>query len=218
MWQIIKAELNYHRIILIFGSITVLLFGNAAKFGFEEFDLSEMAWMVFLSAYTVINMLTQKEKREHYFARLPLPIKTIGLARISLLYLVFFGLLLLGFPDVMAWEKLTKDLRSWTILLGNTLLLTAYALSLIFVDLYAIGNRKYRRIFWASIAGYGLLMTALVTVSVSYYDKENIPCLVALLLQKPILPVLLSVLPIPILFYLSVVVFVQRKSYLTSKG
>jgi magnesium-transporting ATPase (P-type) len=217
MWQIIKAELIYHKIVLIFGSITVLLFANAAKFGFEEFDLSEWAWMVFLAAYAVIQLLTQKEKREHYFARLPLPIKTIGLARISLLYLIFFGLLLLGFPDEMAWENLTRDLRAWTILLGNTLLLIAYALSLIVVDLNAIGNRKYRRIFWASIAGYALLMTTLVTVSVAYDDKENIPDLVALLLQKPILPILLSLLPIPILFYLSVAVFERRKSYMTSK-
>lgn len=218
MWQIIKAELSYHKIVLIFGSITVLLFGNAAHFGLEEFDLSEMAWMVFLAAYTVINLLTQKEKREHYFARLPLPIRTIGLARIAFLYLVFFGLLLLGFPDEMAWGNLTRDLRAWTILLGNTLLLIAYALSLIVVDLCAIGNRKYRQICWASIAGYGLLMTALVTLSVTYYDKENVPYLVALLLQKPILPVLMSLLPLPILFYLSVAVFVRRKSYMAKKG
>ena len=118
----------------------------------------------------------------------------------------------------MAWESLTRNLRAWTMLLSNTLLLFAYALSLMVVDLKAIGNRKYHIIFWASIAGYALVMVALVTASVIYDDKENIPYLVALLLQKPILPVLLGLLPIPILFYLSVAVFVRRKSYMACKG
>ena len=61
-------------------------------------------------------------------------------------------------------------------------------------------------------------MTALVATAVVYYDKENIPYWVALLLQKPILPVLLTLLPIPILFRLSVLIFMQRKSYLAQKG
>lgn len=62
MWQIVKNELSYHKFILIFGCITVALFGNATKFGFERFDLSEMAWMVFLGAYTVIYTKSQEEK------------------------------------------------------------------------------------------------------------------------------------------------------------
>lgn len=213
MWQIVKNELSYHKFILIFGCITVALFGNATKFGFERFDLSEMAWMVFLGAYTVIYTKSQEEKRNQYFARLPLPVKSIGLARITVLYLVFFGLLVLNSPDHLTWKALTEDLRSWTVLLGNILILIAYTLALIVADIHTIRNRKYRTLFWVSVASYALLMTTLVTTSLIYYNQQSAPYWGVFLFKKPIIPVLLSLLPIPILFHVSIAAFMRRKSY-----
>ncbi len=218
MWKILKTEIRYHKTVITaaYASGVVFLIVAVLSGILKRMDSPMATWSlmsVVTSAYIFllihIGSHDETEKRERLHALLPIPRLKLGIARMALLLLLQAGFSIIWVIGVMAAGKGLELAYLYYMLSSNAFFCLIVALIAIFLDLGHFGRNTYRRIF----AGFGALFVILV---------------IWLTLAGKIIP-LLEYIFLPYttpagaaifvsiaagLFYLDVVIYTRRKSYL----
>jgi hypothetical protein len=125
MWKILKAQLNYNKLVLIgcgFFSLAVIV--PFIVQDWQDIDKSYPALRAALFAMTVIVFFSSfvrnvKEKRDHFFNKLPINVLQLGLIRLFFILLfwfclmVFVGIAFIIRPSIFN-GKILMDLLSQT--------------------------------------------------------------------------------------------------------
>jgi hypothetical protein len=96
MWNIIKAEIRYYRNIYLalYGFVTIFLIVNVFAGDLED----HMLWISFVTLPMIGNFVSNEEKktrRIRLYARLPVPLRHVSIARYPVLVNYWFSLVLL---------------------------------------------------------------------------------------------------------------------------
>ena len=210
MWQLLKVELSYNRLVLgiAFGFVIFM-----ALLGINRIDKLEwIPWLPFFIAFVAMNGTIQKEKRNRFLSQLPVKRAQIATSRITLLYLIYFGIAVFWFPPFMKANDLFVQEDAWATFASSMMLIVVFAAALIFQDLKNSREGSLRN-FWITAAGYTVLIVLLFYIVIKYSDQPDAPLLFRFIADFPVIPVV-AVLPIPLLYFVSIATFVRRKSYL----
>lgn len=228
MWKILKAELNYYYKLplIITGCIIVWLFIAFSIWGKSHLEEDLLSFMIVAMSVTavswfsmVVNKLTTK--RERFFAGLPVSTGLIGISRLLIvivfwlmIVLCFFLTLLILRPEIKAGDIF------WKIISFNGVILFFNADYTLSRDLYYCITRKDK------IQGIHIdllptvflpLMNALVLLyfAIPHAFHFSLPLREQLVnaIFSPGGAILLNIVGLG-LSYLSVVVFVRRRSFL----
>jgi hypothetical protein len=156
-----------------------------------------------------IGSYDETEKRERLHALLPMPRQKLGVARMVLLLLLQAGFSLIWFFGVMAAGKGLDLSYLYYMLSSNSFFFLIVMLIAIFMDLGHFGKKIYRRIFiglWALLVILILWLTLvdkMILVLEYIFEPYTTPAGAAIF-----------VLIAAGLFYLDVVIYTRRKSYL----
>lgn len=218
MWKILKTEIRYHKntITVAYAAGIVFLIAAVLSGLLKRMDSPMATWSlmsVVISAYIFllihIGSHDETEKRERLHALLPIPRQKLGITRMALLLLLQAGFSIIWVIGVMAAGKGLELSYLYYMLSSNAFFYLIVALIAIFLDLGHFGKNTYRRIF----AGFWALFVILV-IWLSLAGKI-IP-----LLEYIFLPyttpagAAIFVIIAAGLFYLDVVIYTRRKSYL----
>ena len=215
MWRMLRTELRYNAIFLI-PSFLSMTFMSTAGF-FLELDssiFSTFTLMIYISVFTVLAIRLQNEKRERFYAVLPVTLATMGTTRILLLLIVYSGLSVPWLLSFFMGYSILQDDKFWTSLASNFLILNSLMFALIQYDLLVHPVKRYRAIFLSSVALYFVLLMSLVAVVV-LVGKKQAPELASIFLNWP--KVALCIIPTPFSIYLSVIFFTKRTSFLDKR-
>jgi hypothetical protein len=211
MWQILKAEFHYTKhglmiayTIAIFFFIAAALWRNWGVFGY----MANTAIIYFITM-GIIGAEGDNEKRVRYLTRLPFTPQQLGL--IDLIYVTLFQLGMFLLWAMLLFFKPHRAIAAtfWGMFSLNGLLLSLINVFIIHTHLGFYGTKKYKRITYAILFALFLLVIGLVYLG---YIKT-----VAGFLWHHFLSAsgaLASTLLWLGLSYLSLVIFVRRKSYL----
>jgi hypothetical protein len=218
MWKVLKAEFRYHKIAITaayaFG--VIFLIAAAASGLLQRMDLPTATWSlmsvvstgyIFLLIY--VGSYDETEKRDRLHALLPIPQRKLGVAPMALLLLFQAGFAIIWLAGVMAAGK-SRDLAYlYYMLSSNAFLFLIVALIANYLDLGHFGSKKYRRIYAGLVALLVILIAWLTSVG------KIIPVL-KYIFEPYTTPAgaAIFVLLAAGLFWLNVVVFTSRKSYL----
>ncbi|MFQ5628896.1 MAG: hypothetical protein ACE5I1_09055 [bacterium] len=213
MWQILKAEISYHKFILLVAFAVLMVF-----FVVSISDDEQLKWRSWLPQMIFIFTMSsaQKGKRQRLFILLPIPIAKVAFARIMFLYLVFLSMSMFWMPQLFSQYDILQDKSAWVIIAAGTLLLFAYAFVFIVHDLKSIQEKSYRMAAIVLAIGYSALLALMFALVLAYQDSAQVPYVIALLQDLPII-LAWCILPIPLLFFTSSATFIRRKSYLDGR-
>lgn len=212
MWQIIKAELSYNWLYLVF----VYLF----TVGIWVAYLFDAAGMIFLlggpAFFLLLALFTraQKEKRERLHGILPIAIKLRGRAGLWLYAVIFNIMTLSGWSTQFLREHaaLANEFITFSgVLTLNGLTLSIVGLLGLYFDLQHHPHRKYRRLLAPLL---GSVIPLYFAFKIAYqqnreiYDRAH-----DLVLYSPLAAVIVAMVCIGILYF-SLTVYTGRKSYL----
>ncbi len=218
MWPIVKAEFRYHKIAITaahaFG--VIFLIAAAASGLLQRMESPTAMWSlmsvvstgyIFLLIY--IGNYDETEKRDRLHALLPIPQQKLGVARIGLLLLFQAGFAVIWLAGVMAAGK-SRDLAYlYYMLSSNAFFFLIVALIAIYLDLGHFGKNTYRRIYAGLVALFVILIAWLtsagkiIPVLKYIFEPYTTPAGAAIF-----------VLLAAGLFWLDMVVYTRRKSYL----
>jgi hypothetical protein len=162
---------------------------------------------IFLLIY--VGSYDETEKRDRLHASLPIPQRKLGVARMALLLLLQAGFAIIWLAGVMAAGK-SRDLAYlYYMLSSNAFFFLIVALIAVFLDLGHFGKNTYRLMFAGLCALLVILILSLTLVG------KILPVLEFIFLPYTTLAgAVIFVLIAAGLFYLDVVVYTRRKSYL----
>ncbi len=218
MWKLFKAEFRYHKIAITTAyAFGVIFLAAAAASGLlQRLDSPMATWSlmsvvstgyIFLLIY--VGNYDETEKRDRLHALLPIPQRKLGVARLALLLLFQAGFAIIWLVGVMAAGK-SRDLAYFYYMLSsNSFFFLIVALIAIYLDLGHFGSKKYRRIYAGLVAMLVILIAWLtsagkiIPVLEYIFEPYTTPAGAAIF-----------VLLAAGLFWLNVVVFTRRKSYL----
>ncbi|MFQ5633470.1 MAG: hypothetical protein ACE5I1_32285 [bacterium] len=232
MWHILKAEFQYMKLgILIAYGIGVLLLILAINWGLDtRLDLAGVELRFFLPqfgnlyslmantstaviiAVIIIGVQSDQEKRDRFYARLPLPIRTTGLARLLFMLLFQAGMVLLWLI-LFLLEPPAETMKAIYTMIGvNEFWLGIIVVLLLWHDLGQYGTFKFRGLFLAVV---GLVASGYAWSIFNRFDEMSAQQLVDrfLFYQTPAGAALVSGIFIGLL-YLSIWVFARRRLYL----
>jgi hypothetical protein len=211
MWHILKAELDYTKEgLLIMYTIAILFFIAAALWhDWDVFGYMANTAITYFIVMGIIGSESDKEKRIRYYARLPVAPPQLGLVDLIYVTLLQLGMFLLWLGLLLFKPESATARTFWGMLSLNGLLLSLIAVFIIHTHLGFYGAKKYKRIT------YGILLAlALLVVGLIYFGHINA---VTRFLRSHFVSVsgaLVSTFLWLGLSYLSVIIFVRRKSYL----
>lgn len=218
MWKIIGTEIRYHKIIITLTYAAGILFLIGAVFsGVLQRMESPLATWSLMSAVTsayiflliYIGSYDETEKRERLHALLPIPRSTLGVARVVLLILLQAGFSVIWFIGVLAAGKGFEPAFLYYMLSSNAFFCIIVALIAIFMDLGHFGKNTYRLIFIGLWALFVIWILWLMLVG------KIIPLLEHIFLPYTTLTgATIFVSIAAALFYLDVIFYTRRKSYL----
>jgi len=211
MWQILKAELDYTKESWMFAYVITLLFFIAATYweSWDVFGYAANTTIVYLITMAIVGSEADKEQRTRYYALLP--IVPQQLAIMDLLYVTFFqlGMFLLWLCMLLFKPANATASTVWGLLSQNGLLLSVVTIFIIHHHLGFFGAKKYNRIT------YGILLAlALLVVGLDYFGHMNAMAKFLWRHYMSVSGALVSTLLWLGLSYLSVIIFVCRKSFL----
>ena len=232
MWQILKTELQYAKVAMavnyLLGVLLLIFAINWDMDGEIEFGEIRLRFFVpnFVELYTLMaNTMTLAiivfvilgvqigaEKRVRLYARLPMPIKAIGVARLLPALCFQAGIMLLWL--ILFWVEPPAETGKalFTMVGVAALFLGVLLIVLLWFDLGAFGTRKFQMVLLA-----GICLTALGYLWFIFhrFDEISEQQVVDRLLfyRSPAGAVFVSAAFIGLL-WLSVRVFAKRKSYL----
>jgi hypothetical protein len=217
MFRTILAELKYFKtpLIFIFG-LTLIWFIKTIieESNIYDFILSTSI-MFFISM--VILALSVGEKRDRYYALLPLSVKTI--AKQDLLFLILFKA---GFFILWIIAYFTRYIQQdpgliWTMISMAMFNLILICLIIIGGELSFYGTKPRIIIFVISLVISGLLFTAIINNIETYQFSEfiEIPLLEAFIkiFKSPVGSLLMSIVAV-IFLYLEYITVINRRSNL----
>lgn len=141
MWQLLKAELEYHKRIFPGFLTLVVIIGLLEINSFAE-DLSKN-FLFFLTMFLLLqnwNALRNKENRDFQNVQLPLPIRRIALERIIMIFAAF--VLLVG-THVLLQFLLARDVDYVRPLIAFALILTGFSIYYLMRDLMVPVLRRF---------------------------------------------------------------------------
>jgi hypothetical protein len=220
MWSLLKAELSYDKHLLI----TLILFVALTFWG--EASLVRSGISVDPSIpYTIAACLMflvfssrSTEKRTRYHHLLPVDIHKLGMVRLFFQSVYLISVLaLFWFYQLYAVPSGFHHLPIWRFLfLSSLLIITNAAFSLSFDIWLGIQHKdRFLKIIIFMFLWLSVLSVGVFHVESWIYDMLNrpFPAFIRMIYYKPIGVIGLHVLGLG-LSYLSVVIFVRRKSYL----
>ncbi len=212
MWHILKTELDYTKEGLMFAYAITLLFFIAAVY-WESWGLFEYmtnTTITYFIAMAILGSEADGEKRTRFLAGLPTTPRQFAMADLVYVTLVQLGMVLLWIGLLLFKPEEATPRTFWGMLSQNGLVLSVITIFIIQTHLGFYGAKKYKRIT------YGILLAlVLLAVGLVYFGHINA---VARFLWRHFMSVsgaLVSTLLWLGLSYLSVIIFVRRKSYLT---
>ena len=221
MWQLLKAELAYHRLSIacVFG-VFLALHLTVLEWGWRGVDTEYYGMRSILFTASMLFWLARfirisKEKVDRYHVILPVRNRSVGAARV-LVFIVFwmcmvclfsFGFLLVR-PEEMRVEML------WDLLSLTGLMLAVNTLPLIHFDLMRCASRGYQKVVLTVI--YAMVIFLCIGLVTRF--PSSVASLAAL--QKPVVQFsampagtgLMLLLGVGFTFA-SVMIFQRRKSY-----
>jgi hypothetical protein len=211
MWQILKTELDYTKEGLMFAYAISTIFFIAAVYwkSWDIFSYMTNTTIVYFITLGIVGSEEDKELRTRYYALLP--VLPQQLAIMDLLYVTLFqlGMVLLWLCMLLFKPESATIKTLWGMLSQNGLLLSVITIFIMHHHLGFFGERKYKRL------NYGILLSlALLVAGLVYFGHINA---VAKFLWRHYMSAsgaLISTLLWLGLAYLSVSIFVRRKSYL----
>lgn len=208
MWQIIKTEMQYTKLaILIAYSIGLLLlvFSNF-------YSLIANTLTVLITAIIFIGVQRFSEKRDRYYARLPITLKSIGLARVLFVLILQSVMILLWLLSFWHEPPVETGKAIYTMIGMSAFWMGTIIIILLFYDLGHFGTRTYRMLF---LAAFFLTAIGYKSFIFNRFDESSEQQIVDkfLFYQSPVGAAIISSIFIGLLF-LSVLVFARRRSYL----
>jgi hypothetical protein len=162
---------------------------------------------IFLLIY--VGNYDETEKRDRLHALLPIPQQKLGVARMGLLLLFQAGFSLIGLIGVMAAGKGLSFAYLYYMLSSNAFFCLIVALIAIYLDLGHFGKNTYRRMFAGLWALFVILIIWLTLAGKIVHVLEYI-----FLPYTTPTGAAIFVLMAAGLFYLDVIIYTRRKSYL----
>lgn len=209
MWQILKTELDYTKEGLMVGYAIALLFFIAAMM-WEDWGISRYMLSTAITYFITIGIIGSegdKEQRTRYHAALPLTPQQRAMSDLLYITLVQAGMFVLWL--CMLIFKSSSASTFWSMFSLNGLLLGLITIFIIHTHFGFYGTKKYKRIDYAI-----LLLLIVAATGISYFGYGGTA---ARFLWRHYLSAsgaLFSTLLWLGLSYLSVIIFVRRKSYL----
>ena len=211
MWQILKAELDYTKESWMFAYVITLLFFIAAVYleSWDIFGYTANTTIVYFITMAIVGSEADKELRTRYYALLP--IIPQQLAIMDLLYVTLFqlGMFLLWLCLLIFKTESATAGTLWGMLSQNGFILSIITIFIIHHHLGFYGMKKYKRI------NYGILLALILAAAgIAYFGHGKA---VAQFLWRHYMSAsgaLVSTLLWLGLSYLSVNIFVRRKSFL----
>jgi len=209
MWHTLKADLDYYKFSLLIGmSIGVLIAIVLLALGFADLNiLMTNSFFVYFINIGIIGADADKDKRNRHDTLLPLSIRETAVSR--MLFVIFFqlGLLLLWLIFLMfSGEEITTR-TICRLFSANAMNLAIVALFVIHHDLGFLNGKKYL---------YGFLgLIFIVAGLLAYFGKMRAVWgfIFDTLYPSPAGALLFSLIAAG-LYFLSIHIFVRRKSYL----
>lgn len=211
MWKIFNAEIRYHKLVLTIAYTIAMLFFVAAALwrDWDIFGYMANTAITYFIAMGVIGSESDKEKRVRYHAGLPVTPTQLGLVDLIYVTLFQFGMILLWVILLFFKPQSATATTIWGMLSLNGLLLSLVNVLIIHTHLGFYGEKKYKRIT------YGILLAlASLVVGLVYFGHINAVARFLWRHFRSVSGALVSTLLWLGLSYLSVVIFVRRKSYL----
>jgi hypothetical protein len=211
MWQILKAELDYTKEGLMFAyAITALFFVAAAYWeSWNIFGFMANTTITYFIAMGILGSEADAEKRTRFLAGLPMTPHQLAIIDLLYVTLVQLGMVLFWTSLLLFKPEGTTPQTFWGMLSQNGLVLSVITIFIINTHLGFYGAKKYKRLT------YGILLAlALLVVGLIYFGHINA---VTKFLWNHFVSVsgaLASTLLWLGLSYLSLMIFVRRKSYL----
>ncbi|MFQ5627551.1 MAG: hypothetical protein ACE5I1_02225 [bacterium] len=214
MWQLLKAEFIYSKLVLVFAFSAVLLI---TVLGISSIDkLDWMPWLPFFIIFVAINGYIQKEKRYRLLTQLPVKTSQIAIARITLLYLVYFGIAIFWFPPFMTAYNIFEEEQAWAGFASSIMLINVFAAALIYQDIKYCRKGSLAK-YWLVAVGYATLIVLLFVLVITYQGEQSAPLFIRFISDNPVIPVV-CILPIPLLYLVSIATYARRKSYLEERA
>jgi hypothetical protein len=218
MWKLFKTEFQYHKIAITAAYAFGVLFLLATAFSglLQRMDSPTATWSlmsvvstgyIFLLIY--VGNYDETEKRDRLHALLPIPQQKLGVARMGLLLLFQAGFSLIGLIGVMAAGKGLSFAYLYYMLSSNAFFCLIVALIAIYLDLGHFGKNTYRRMFAGLWALFVILIIWLTLAGKIVHVLEYI-----FLPYTTPTGAAIFVLMAAGLFYLDVIIYTRRKSYL----
>ncbi len=220
MFKIIISELEYFKyfFIFIYGLILLLFLGTIK---FEHIDLyffMSNSSIIFYISVGIIASVSDKEKRERYQFLLPFSVKTMGKQRLLFVILYQATIFLLWLVLYLTGYFSDNSELIWTLISINMFNLIIIGLFVIYTDLGFYGIRFHKPILALIIAGAIFLYSAtMLNIKIQVFSVINFGTKSFSAYMDFIkLPygALFMTLFAGIIYYLSYIVYVNRKSYL----
>ena len=218
MWKILKTEIRYHKMTITAAYAAGVAFLIVAILSgiLKRMDSPMATWSlmsVVTSAYIFllihIGSHDETEKRERLHALLPMPRQKLGITRMALLLLLQAGFSIIWVIGVMVAGKGLELSYLYYMLSSNAFFCLIVMLIAIFLDLGHFGKKNYRWIFaslWALLVILIIWLTLagkIIPVLEFIFEPYTTPAGAAIFVSIA-----------GGLFYLDVVIYTRRKSYL----
>jgi hypothetical protein len=211
MWHILKTELDYTKEGLMFAyAITALFFMAAAYWeSWNIFSFMSSTTITYFITMAILGSEADGEKRTRFLAGLPTTPRQLAMVDLVYVTLVQLGMVLFWIGLLLFKSEEAIPRTFWGMLSQNGLVLSVITIFIIHTHLGFYGAKKYTRLNYGILSALALLLVGLV-----YFGHISA---VARFLWRHFMSVsgaLASMLLWLGLSYLSVIIFVRRKSYL----
>ncbi len=218
MWKVLKTEFRYHKTVITATYVLGGLFLGATLLSdiMKSMDspMATWSWMsVVTTAYIFllihIGSHDEKEKRDRLHSLLPIPRGKLGITRLALLIFFQAGFGIIWLVGVMAAGKGLDLAYLYYMLSSNAFFFLTVAFIAIYLDLGHFGRNTYRRIFIG-------LMALLLVLIIWFTLAGNIIPVLEYIFEPYTTPAgaAIFVFMAAGLFYLDVIIYMRRKSYL----
>lgn len=211
MWQLLKAEIVYYKLSLfIVYSLCLLILLANMNFGIDGFyKLMGTSIIIAFISIGIMGAESDKEKRERFQASLPISIQQLSFVRLLFIVILQGGFFILWcIRYLIALNKIgMTDIYSMFCM--NAFLFSVLNLFIIYSDLKFYNKFKYRAIFWCIIVS---------SISILFYYLFNgyVRSFFSIgpTFEKTLWDAVFTNFIAFLLFCVSHIVFVNRKSYL----
>ena len=220
MFKIIFSELEYYKyfFIFIYGLMFLLFLGTIKYDHIDLYSYMSNSSIIFYISIGIVGSASDNEKRERFQSLLPFSVKTMGKQR--LLFVIFYqtSVFLLWLVIYVMGYIPENSALIWTMISINMFNLILICLFVIYTDLGFYGVRFHKPIVASIIAG-SIFLYSITMLNIKSY------VFAAFNFETPLFSTYMDFIKLPygalfmtmfagILYYLSYIIYVNRKSYL----